>query len=56
MEIPNRCLASWVLHLEEYEGKIDSFERGISYDPSNKAGVIAGFTPKIGLFQTGFSL
>jgi hypothetical protein len=30
MEIPNRCLASWELHLDEYERKIDSFERGIS--------------------------
>ena len=56
MEIPNRCLASWVLHLEEYERKMNSFKGGISYDPSNKAGVIVGFTPKIGLFQTGFSL
>jgi hypothetical protein len=51
MEIPNRYLASCVLYLEECEGKMNSFEGRISYDPSNKAGVIAGFTPKIGLFQ-----
>jgi hypothetical protein len=54
MEIPNRCLTSWVLYLEECEGKKNSFKGGISYDPSNKAGVIAGFTLKIGLFQEDF--
>jgi hypothetical protein len=29
MEIPNRCLAAWMPHLEEYEGEMDSFESGI---------------------------
>jgi hypothetical protein len=53
MEIPNRCLASCVLYLEECERKMNSFKGGISYDPSNKAWVIVGFTPIIGLFQRG---
>ena len=53
MVIPNRCLASCVLYLEECERKMNSFKGGISYDPSNKAWVIVGFTLIIGLFQRG---
>jgi hypothetical protein len=37
--IQNRCLAFWMVHLEDPERKIISFSRGIIYGSPNMAGV-----------------
>ena len=39
LEIPNRCLAFRMVHLEDPQRKIISFLRGISYGSPNMAGV-----------------
>ena len=56
MDISNRPLASLMLNLEACERKLDSFGGKFFYGHLNKAGGVAGFSPKFGLFQTEFSL
>jgi hypothetical protein len=50
MEISNRCLASWMLFLEDYERKLDSFLRDISWEPLNKAGGSTDYCRKSDFF------